>query len=73
MAFAFATLHWCLWKTFDTEMNPAVTILLTMMRAKQHPDHDPWAHCVMALWGQVLGLLLCLVRAAPALRACMRS
>ena len=61
VAITFAVLHWCLWRTFGTEMNPVITLLLTLGRAKQHPDEDPWPHCMLALWGQVVGLFICLV------------
>ena len=84
-AATFASLHWCLWRAFGTEMNPAITIVLAYLRKKQQhaaagplagsaavpqtaytavDTVDPWHHATIAVWGQIVGLLLCIVYAA---------
>ena len=59
-AVTFSSLHWCLWRAFGAEMNPAITLLLAFLRTDQEVD-DPWHHAVIAIWGQVVGLVLCIV------------
>ena len=71
-AITMSTLHWCLWRGFCVEMNPCVTILLALMLQKQgggeegtNGDKDViWAHAKMALWGQAVGIFLCIVYVA---------
>ena len=59
-AITFSTLHWCMWRGFGAEMNPAVTMLLAYLRTEKEV-HDPWHHAVISIWGQVVGLVLCIV------------
>jgi len=69
-AITMSTLHWCLWRAFCVEMNPCITILLALMRQKQGEGGGGsssgggdaiWIHAKMALWGQAVGIFLCIV------------
>jgi glycerol uptake facilitator-like aquaporin len=64
-AVTFSTLHWTMWRGFGTEMNPAVTIVLAFLRHRQ-PEHSQhaWEHATMAIWGQLVGLFICIVYTA---------
>lgn len=57
-AVTFATLHWCLWRGFGVDMNPAVTLLIGILRG------GIWDTVAVALWGQLVGLALAVVYAA---------
>jgi glycerol uptake facilitator-like aquaporin len=70
-AVTFSTLHWLLWRAFGTEMNPAVTLLIAFLRQRKplaDAHHgtavDPWHHATMAIWGQLIGLLICIIYTA---------
>ena len=68
-AVTFASLHWCLWRAFGTEMNPAITIVLSFLRKQQQSQSlghgtDPWHHATIAVWGQIVGVVLCVTYAA---------
>ena len=71
-AITFASLHWCLWRAFGTEMNPAITLIIAFLRQRQSSSSEhhnsegvnPWSHATMAIWGQVVGLLLCIIYTA---------
>ena len=71
-AITFTGVHFCLWRSFNVEMNPSVTILLAYIRQMQqqqqplatsdhHSDPSPWSHATMAIWGQLVGVLVCIV------------
>ena len=71
-AITFTGVHFCLWRSFNVEMNPSVTILLAFIRQMQQQplasDHSggaqapsPWSHATMAVWGQLVGVLVCIV------------
>jgi glycerol uptake facilitator-like aquaporin len=86
-AITFTGVHFCLWRSFNVEMNPSVTILLAFIRQIQEqaslstsssssaagtslehnnsptPHHgpSPWSHATMAIWGQLVGVLVCVV------------
>ena len=69
-AITFSSLHWCLWRAFGTEMNPAITLVIALLRKHQQTaavhdgGTDPWHHATMAIWGQLVGLFLCIVYTA---------
>jgi hypothetical protein len=69
-ALTFSVLHWLLWRAFGTEMNPAVTVIIAYLRKRQltsagddthHHAVDPWHHAIMAIWGQIVGLIVCII------------
>ena len=81
-ALTFVAIHWCMWRTFETEMNPSTTILLAYIRSLQVDEYnnsssnstetkdynkndyggiDIWGRCVIAVWGQLVGLLICII------------
>ena len=72
-AITFTGVHFCLWRSFNVEMNPSVTILIVFVRQIQQQqqtpspsDHggdgpSPWSHATMAIWGQLVGVLVCIV------------
>jgi len=72
-AITFTGVHYCLWRSFNVEMNPAITLLIAYVRQIQSTevsghikaDNDvqpgPWTHATMAIWGQVVGVLVCIV------------
>ena len=75
-AITFSGVHFCLWRSFNVEMNPSVTILIAFIRQMQQPlatatttdphhtpdaDPSPWGHATMAIWGQLVGVLVCIV------------
>ena len=64
-ALSFAVTHWCLRVTFASEMNPTVMLLrgvLGSARPQPHyPEHGVWHECMMAIWGQCVGMLVCIV------------
>ena len=69
----FLLIYWCMWRTFETEMNPSTTIIMAYVRDKQRSAYnstvdtfkhnydgvDIWGRCTIALWGQFVGLLMC--------------
>ena len=72
-AVTFSALHWSMWRAFGTEMNPAITIVMAYVRDHQlhdptltapHMVQNPWDHATMAVWGQLVGLLLSLAYTA---------
>ena len=70
-AMTFVGVHFCLWRSLNVEMNPAITLLIAYVRQRQqqpssaaHHDFlvvDPWSHATMAMWGQCVGLLICII------------
>jgi hypothetical protein len=67
-AITFTGVHFCLWRSFNVEMNPAITLLIAYVRQIQSnstgvvvENHGPWTHATMAIWGQVVGVLVCIV------------
>jgi hypothetical protein len=63
-AVTFASLHWCLWRGFGTEMNPSITLVLAYLRKQQGVDEHAWEHATMAVWGQIVGLVMCIAYTA---------
>ena len=51
-ALAFSVLHWMLRLTFMSEMHPLVTVVKSALA------NEGWEECLMAVWGQLLGLLV---------------
>jgi hypothetical protein len=47
-------------------MNPAITLLLAFLRAKQTPTHADyeWQHATISVWGQIVGIALCIAYTA---------
>lgn len=75
-AFVFVLIHWCMWRTFETEINPSTVILMAYIRDKQRSIYtnatldgfshkyagvDIWGRCAMSLWGEMVGLGVCIV------------
>lgn len=53
-ALAFSALHWSLRMVFMSEVNPLATLVKTIVAG----DKAHWHECLMALWGQGLGVLI---------------
>jgi hypothetical protein len=67
-AITFTGVHFCLWRAFNVEMNPSITLLIAYIRQMQSetlPSNDhsaaPWTHATMAIWGQVVGITVCIL------------
>jgi hypothetical protein len=88
-AITFIGVHFCLWRSLNVEMNPAITMLIAYVRCLQQKDGsssssssllghassvvglndhggaittiEPWAHATMGLWGQAVGLFVCII------------
>jgi hypothetical protein len=85
-AITFIGVHFCLWRSLNVEMNPAITMLIAYVRCLQQNDGppppsslgsssvvglndhggaittiEPWAHATMGLWGQAVGLFVCII------------
>ena len=62
-AFVFAGVHWTLWKTFASEMNPLVTFVVAVQRGWQLGTYDEpaWIRAGCAMGGQCVGLLGCIL------------
>jgi len=77
-AITFTGVHFCLWRSLNVEMNPAITLLIAYVRCLQEGSNSnissghggkeealgiitPWSHATMGLWGQAVGLLVCIV------------
>ena len=74
-AFVFVLIHWCMWRTFETEMNPSTAVLMAYVREKQRSAYnstvdafkhkydgvDIWGRCTVQVWGQLVGLLACVI------------
>jgi hypothetical protein len=62
-ALALAGLHWCLSRGLCIEMNPPVTIMIAVLRQRQHEYADKagevWSMAAVALWGQFVGTVAC--------------
>jgi glycerol uptake facilitator-like aquaporin len=64
-ALSLAGLHWCLTRGLCIEMNPPLTVLVAILRQRQ-PDYADkagyvWSHAAVALWGQCVGTIACVV------------
>lgn len=86
-AITFIGVHFCLWRSLNVEMNPAITMLIAYVRCLQKKDGsssssllghasssvvglndssaitiiEPWDHATMGLWGQAVGLFVCII------------
>ena len=67
-AITFTGVHFCLWRSFNVEMNPSITVLLAYVRQIQNHESEhggggpsPWSHATTAVWGQLVGVLVCVV------------
>jgi len=65
-ALTFSALHWVLWRGLNVEMNPAISLVLAFLRAKQDALHAEaeWHHVTIAVWGQIVGIALCITYTA---------
>ena len=65
-AITFSTLHWCLWRGLSIDMNPTMTLTIATLRS-QRPAANVgaiWTTALIALWGQLVGVCLCVLYAA---------
>ena len=62
-ALVFAGVHWTLWKSFASEMNPLVTFVIAVQRGWQVGTYDEasWIRTGCAIAGQFVGLCFCLL------------
>lgn len=62
-AFVFAGVHWTLWKTFNSEMNPMVSLVIAVQRQWQLGSYDEaaWKRTAYSVGGQFTGLLFCVM------------
>ena len=62
-AIVFAGVHWTLWKTFASEMNPLVTFVIAVQREWQAGVYDEaaWTRAWCAIAGQFIGFILCIL------------
>ena len=63
-AITFSVLHWCLWRGLSVDMSPSMTLLIATLHSARHTPGDVWSTAVVALWGQLVGVCLCVLYAA---------
>ena len=67
-AITFSTLHWCLWRGLSIDMSPTMTLLVAILRSQQPQNQGHvggiWGTAVVALWGQFVGVCVCVLYAA---------
>jgi glycerol uptake facilitator-like aquaporin len=68
-AITFAGLHWCLTRGLSIEMNVPMTVLLAILRLEKDPAYSGqtslvWSEVTAAIWGQVVGVSLCVTYVA---------
>jgi hypothetical protein len=65
---ALSGLHWCLTRGLCIEMNPLMTLMVAILRQRQHEYADKagavWSEATVAMWGQLVGTVLCIVQVA---------
>lgn len=59
-AFAFAGVHWLMWKTFSSEMIPTITFAVGVLRVQKDGDHasHAWQTLGLSVAGQCIGVFL---------------
>ena len=65
-ALTFAGLHWCLSRGFCIEMSPLQTLLIAIVRCnyKKESEATYWSIATVSLWGQAVGVLICITYVA---------
>jgi glycerol uptake facilitator-like aquaporin len=65
-AITFSVLHWCLWRGLSIEMSPTMTFVIATLHSAHHtkPIDLIWSTALVAMWGQLVGVCLCLLYAA---------